>query len=146
MSTVALGKVLTVREREKVDAQKAYNLSIKSFEDVATRLYTLLKKKEEAEETYEASFHESTSIDMIKQQVEYIENLSYKIASLQEQVQKARSEMEQQHGKLTAAHVEVKKFEKVIETRRKTEEEVEKRREEAFLDEISIQQYLSQVK
>lgn len=145
MSTVALNKVLNVREREKDDAQKAYNLAIKSFEDVATHLYTLLRKKEEAEEIYESSFREPTPIDKIKQQVAYIENLSQKIVVLQQQVQKARSEMAHQRGMLTAAHVEVKKFEKIIETRLKTEEELERKQEEAFLDEVSIQQYISRV-
>lgn len=146
MSIETLNKVLNVREKEKLDAQKAYNLAIKSFEDVATQLYNLLKEKEEAEETIEASFQEPTSIMLIKQQVEYIEILSQKITKLQTEVQKARDEMNQKHGKLTAAHVEVKKFEKIIEIRRKTEEEILKKQDEAFMDEISIQQYISQVK
>lgn len=146
MSTVALSKVLNVREKEKVDAEKAYNLAIKSFEEVATRLYTLLKKKEEAEEDFERTFKEPKSIEMIKQQGEHIEILSQKIAKLQQEVQKARNEMDQKHGKLTTAHIEVKKFEKVIESRLETEKEIERKKEEAFLDEISIQQYLSQVK
>lgn len=143
MGTVALSKVLNVREKEKTDAQKAYNQAIESFEEVATHLYQLLKKKEKAEETYEESMHETTSIEIIRQQMDYIEVLSKKIMNLQREVQRAREEMDVKHGKLKHAHVEVKKFERIIEKRIQTKEEIMRKQEELTMDEISIQQYLS---
>lgn len=143
MGTVALSKVLNVREKEKVDAQKAYSQAMASFEEVATHLYQLLKKKEKAEETYEESMYETTSIEVIRQQMDYIDVLSKKIMNLQHKVQKAREEMDVKHGKLKHAHVEVKKFERIIENRIQTEEEITKKQDEITMDEISIQQYLS---
>lgn len=146
MGTVTLTKVLNIREQEKMDAQKAYNQSLKTFEEIATRLYMLLKKKEAAEETYEVSIQDSMQIEKIRQQMDYIEILSRKIVDLERDVQKAREEMNLKHSKLENAHVEVKKFEKIIENRQQTKAEMLRKQEEATMDEISIQQYLSQTK
>lgn len=146
MSATTLNKVLNVREREKLSAQKDYNLSIATFENVATKLYSLLKKKEEAQESQEISMQVPTSIEMIKYQSEYIEQLTVKIANMQKEVQLARYKMDQKHEELTEAHVEVKKFEKMIEIKKKTEDERLRKEEAAAMDEISIQQYLSQIK
>ncbi|HBJ02099.1 MAG TPA: flagellar biosynthesis chaperone FliJ, partial [Lysinibacillus sp.] len=39
--------VLTIREQEKNETEMAYKESVRSFEEVATKLYDLLKKKED---------------------------------------------------------------------------------------------------
>lgn len=142
--TVALSKILNVRENEKRDAQKAYQQSIDFFEEIATQLYNLLRKKEVAEESYEGYLHQTTPIDRIKEQVAYIEILNNQIMKLQHDVQKARNEMDTNHEKLTNAHVEVKKFEKIIGHRHKEDEELIKKNENAQMDEISMQQYFNQ--
>lgn len=146
MSTTTLNKVLGVREQQKLSAQMNYNLSIATFEEVATKLYSLLKKKEEAQGSQEESMQVPTSIDMIKFQAEYIEQLTVKIANMQKEVQLARYKMDQKHEELTEAHVEVKKFEKMIEFKKKTEDDRLKKEEAATMDDISIQQYLSRIK
>ena len=146
MGTTTLTKVLHIREREKIDAQKAYNQSMESFEEVATRLYQLLKKKEDAEVAYEISIQEPTPIEIIRQQMDYIEMLSRKIIKLEQDLQKARTEMENKHGKLKDAHVEVKKFEKIIQIRKQSAKEMEKKLEKETMDEISINQYLAKQK
>ena len=146
MGTTTLTKVLHIREMEKIDAQKAYNQSMESFEEVATRLYQLLKKKEDAEESYEESIQETTPIEIIRQQMDYIEMLSRKIVKLEQDVQNARMEMENKHGKLKDAHVEVKKFEKIIQIRKQSAKEMEKKLEKETMDEISINQYLAKQK
>ncbi|WP_164668993.1 flagellar export protein FliJ [Virgibacillus doumboii] len=142
--TVALSKILHVRESEKKDAQKAYQQSIDFFEEIATQLYNLLRKKEIAEESYESYLGQTTAIDKIREQVAYIETLNKQIMQLQHEVQNARNEMETKHGNLTSAHVEVKKFEKIIEHRNQENEELLKKNEKAIMDEASIQQYLNQ--
>lgn len=142
--TIALSKILHVRENEKKDAQKTYQQSIDFFEEIATRLYTLLRKKEIAEESYEGYLQQTTPIDKIREQVAYIEILNKQITQSQSEVQHARNEMETKHGKLTNAHVEVKKFEKIIEHRDQEIDERSKKNEKAMMDEASIQQYLNQ--
>ncbi|HLR74694.1 MAG TPA: flagellar export protein FliJ [Virgibacillus sp.] len=140
---MTLEKILHVRENEKKNAQKAHHQSIKSFEDVATKLYNLLRKKEAAEDSYESSLQSTTTITEIKQQVLYIEQLNKHIVQLQDQVNQARSMMEKKQQALTHAHVEVKKFEKIIEHRHQERKDIEQKQENASMDEISIQQYLS---
>lgn len=141
--TTALSKVLHIRENEKTQAQKAYQKSIDIFEEVATQLYELLRKKEKAEALYETYLQASTPIDKIREQAGYIENLSNQIITLQQEVQHARGEMESNHDHLSEAHVEVKKFEKIIQYRQEETAALIKKNEKDSMDEISIQQYLS---
>lgn len=141
---VALSKILHVREREKHDAQKDYHQSIEYFEGVATQLYTLLKKKEKAEEAHEDYIQNTIPIEKIREQITYIEALNKQIVQLQQEVQAARTEMESRQVKLTDAHVEVKKFEKIITYRKKEQEKIIQRNEKISMDEISVQQYLNQ--
>lgn len=140
---VALSKLLHVRESEKKDAQRAYQQSIEFFEGIATQLYSLLRKKEVAEESFDDYLQRTTPIDKITEQFSYIEFLNRQILQLQHEVQKARNEMEMRHEGLTNAHVEVKKFEKVIEHRHRDNEEIMKKYEKDSMDEISMQQYMS---
>lgn len=143
---VALSKILNVRESEKHNAQKDYHQSIEYFEGVATQLYTLLKKKEKAEEAHEEYIQTTIAIDKIREQMAYIEALNKQILQLQREVQTARTEMESKQVMLTDAHVEVKKFEKIIMYREKEQKELIQRNEKISMDEISVQQYLKSKK
>ncbi|MEN2766448.1 flagellar export protein FliJ [Ornithinibacillus xuwenensis] len=144
--TIALSKILDIREQEKKDAQLAYHQSVDSFEQVATKLFNILKRKEMAEEAYDEALKESMHLDYIQDQLMYIETLNKKILELQGQVQQARTTMESKQVKLSNAHVETKKFEKIIEFRINEESDARKRAEDSLMDEISIQQYLSHKK
>lgn len=140
---VALEKILHVRESEKKSAQQAHHQSIKSFKKVAKKLYNLLRKKEIAENSYESALQSTITIDEIKQQTLYIEQLNEQIIHLQNRVNKARQMMELKQQELTDAHIEVKKFEKIIQNRHEQIKEKKLKRENASMDEISIQQYMS---
>ncbi|MGJ9458859.1 flagellar export protein FliJ [Oceanobacillus sp. CF4.6] len=141
--TLAFTKILNLCENEKSIAQKAYYHSMDSFEKIASELYTLLKKKENAEESYGIYIQSPTPIEQIKEQALYIEKLNRQINELQQLVQRARNDMESKQVSLTDAHVEVKKFEKIIEIRNDADEKLKKRVESNFMDEISITQYLN---
>lgn len=141
--TETLSKILNIREKEKKDAQLAHHESMVYFEKIATKLYTLLNKKENAEELYEKDFEKLTSIDKIREQTAYIEILNQQIIRMQEQVNEARNEMEVKQLKLTDAHVEVKKYEKIIEFRKHEQLMSAHRAEQIMMDEISTQQYVS---
>lgn len=141
--TLALTKVLQVREKEKKDAQIAHHQSMEVFEEIATKLYTLLKKKESAEDSYEQYIKETTPIEVIQQQMNYIETLSKQILQMQKNVNEARKQMEIKQAQLTGAHVEVKKFQKVIELRENEQKMMQKKAEQSLMDEISAQQYLN---
>ncbi|WP_163971224.1 flagellar export protein FliJ [Oceanobacillus halotolerans] len=142
-NTVTLTKILHIREREKKDAQKAYQHAMDSFEDIATQLYTLLKKKEDAEKAYDHYLQSTAPIDRLKEQSNYIERLSQQIVHLQQKVQQARNQMNGKQDQLTKAHVEVKKFEKLIENREQKQAARQKQMENIAMDETSVQQFLS---
>ncbi|MBM7598594.1 flagellar FliJ protein [Virgibacillus halotolerans] len=140
--TFVLSKILNVRENEKKNAEREYHYSMKLFEEIAEQFYHLLRKKEDAEASYENYVHTTTPIDIIREQISYIETLNKRILKLQSEVQEARIKMESKQIKLTDAHVEVKKFENMIEGRNQKKAEHLKKEENALMDEVSIQQYL----
>ncbi|MFD1850381.1 flagellar export protein FliJ [Oceanobacillus bengalensis] len=141
--TATLSKVLTIRENEKKVAQKAYHQSMGVFEEVAKELYLLLKKKEEAEQQYERFIQSTAPINQIKQLVDYLEVLTTEILFVQQKVEVARNDMEKKQVKLSDSYVEVKKFEKIIDIRKQDERDELKRKEDAFMNEISMNQFLS---
>src|SRR5699024_7932989 len=125
-------------------AQKKHHQSIRFFEDIATQLYTLLKKKEDAQAAYEIAIEQAISIEKIQEQSAYIHKVNEKIMALQEEVRIARNRMETNRDKLTTAHVEVKKFEKIIQNRHLQKVETMNKKEALAMDEASIQQYINQ--
>jgi len=139
-----LQKVLNVREQEKKVAQKEQMEARNQFEKVAEKLYVVLKTKEKAEEGLHQAMKSKATIIKIKEQSNYIEALNKKIVTLQHQVQRARQKMEHKQVKVTAAHVEVKKIEKLIEKREQTLRENERKMELIDMDEISIRQFMVQ--
>lgn len=144
--TAVLTKILDIREREKRDAQIAYKQAVDLFEEVGTKLLKILQKKESVEASYEESLQSNMNLDQIQDQLAYIESLNKHIEDLQYQVQQARFHMESKQQILTEAHVETKKFEKIIDIRKTEAQDVLKRAEASFMDDISIQQYLSHKK
>ena len=141
--TAVLTKILDIREKEKKDAQIAYRKSVDIFEEVAIEMFDLLQKKEAAEASYEDGLISNMHLNFIQDQLAYIESLENKIAELQRKVSHARTNMEMKQQVLSDAHVETKKFEKIIEFRTSEELEKVKKAEDSFMNEISIQQYLS---
>lgn len=123
----SLSKLLILREREKDDAQKAYHLSMETFEDVASKLYKLLKRKENVEEEQDTILQTKITIEQLRIQNAYIEKLTKQIAKIQNEVQIARNDMELKQSQLTDAYIEMKKYEKIIEL----QEEEEKKKNQA---------------
>src|SRR5690625_1377967 len=113
--TTVLHKILHVREQEKTDAQIEQSQAVDHFENVARDLYDFLKLREQAEKGLQTYIRSESTVNQIKEQALYIDSLNKKIAILQNHVQDARQKMELKQAKLTEAHQEVKKIEKMIE-------------------------------
>lgn len=141
-----LSKILQIRENEKKAAEIEHSQAIDEFEDVAQKLYGLLRKKENIEEKFSQATEKKMSIDMIRIQSKYIEKLYGQILRLQNQVNQARKNMEQKRHLLTNAHIEVKKFEKMIEHRQREHQQQVKKEENNDMDEISVQQYFMTIR
>lgn len=140
----SLAKIRDLHDNEKQVAQRAYAESQETFEKIARELYSLLKKKEIAESTFENAIQASTSIEKIKEQSAYIEKLTNQIQTVQLLVQRARNDMNSKQTKLSEAYIEYKKYDKMIDLKKEEAKAVLKKQEAAFMDEMSMQQYLRQ--
>ncbi len=138
----ALQKILQVRENEKKNAEQLHVQSVQQFEQVATNMYNVLKKREETSASYDENIQRIVSIEKMEQHTRYIEQLNHRLTFLQKQVNKARTNMEQKQILVTEAHMEMKKIENLIETRNKRLAIEQVRQENAFMDELSMQQFL----
>ncbi|MFJ7933141.1 flagellar export protein FliJ [Sporosarcina sp. NPDC096371] len=108
-------KVLMFREQEKTETEIEYKGAVQAFEIVATRLYELLKKKEDTLAEQQRKMVTGFAINEIHYYARYIESLEKRIAAAQQQVVQARSKMSWFEGKLLEKTLEVRKFEKMKE-------------------------------
>src|SRR5699024_4227 len=92
-------------------------------------------------EAYDLSLQSKTTVQHLKEQSLYIDKLNDQIIHLQEQVNIAREKMEQKRENLTDAHIEVKKFEKMIEQQHERIKENAMKRENETMDDIPIKQH-----
>src|SRR5699024_1521285 len=109
-----------VKEKEKDAAQLDKTEAVNRFEEIASRLYEELKRKENAESELDVVMKAKATITMIKEQSRYISLMKEKINTLQNNVQKARIEMKQKQNELL------------------------QKQEMAFMDEISMLQFQKQ--
>ncbi|USK72427.1 flagellar export protein FliJ [Peribacillus asahii] len=136
-------KILTIKEKEKSDARAAYNEALKNFEQVAEKLYKLLKKKEELLDYQQVKLTSGLSVQEIRHNQLFMGNLEKLIEQCQKDVIEARYRMNLQQERLKEKNIEVKKYEKIKEKDLQKFLEVVKEAENKQMDEISIQQFLS---
>jgi len=138
----ALQKVLEVKDYEKSDAELAYRESVKDFEDIATKLYDFLKRKEELTAVNEKKLQKGLTISLIQMNEKTIAFLQQEIDRLQLNTQEARKKMNEKERYLTYKAIDLKKYEKMKEMKYQQFMENENRAEQIFLDEVSVQQFV----
>ena len=94
------GKILVVREQEKNESEMAYKESIRVFEGIATKLYDLLKKKENLINFQQERLQYGSSIDEINHYARFIDSLEKTITDVQQKVGQARAKMNWHEQKL----------------------------------------------
>lgn len=134
-------KVLTIREQEKTETEIAYKESVRSFEEVANKLYDLLKKKENLTDFRQERLAIGSSIEEINQYARFMDSLEKTIIDVQQKVIQARAKMNWHEEKLVEKNLEVRKFEKMREKDFKAYQQEQDRVESIFLDEISLLTY-----
>ncbi|RKL68995.1 flagellar export protein FliJ [Salipaludibacillus neizhouensis] len=137
-----LQKVLEMKDYEKSDAELAYTDSVKKFEEIATNLYELMKRKEVLAEENNKKLQTGLAISMIQWNEQTIEFIQKEIEELQMMTQKARIKMNEKENYLNFKAVDLKKYEKMKEIKLQEYLENEKQEEQRFLDEISVQQFV----
>ena len=140
-NTATLQKILQLRNEEKNRALLEQKKAMDHFEEVAKKLYTQLKTKENAESKLN-EYVKSEVIAKIREQTLYIDLLNRQINTLQREVQIARENMEQKRQIVTEKHVELKKIEKMIEKRMDQAKKEAALLEMKQMDEISLNRFM----
>ncbi len=133
--------ILNVREQEKNETEIAYKESVRSFEEIATRLYELLKKKEDLIAFQQERLVTGSSIDEISHYARFLDSMEKTIDDVQKKVVQARTKMNWHEQKLLEKNLEVRKFEKMRERDFEVYKEEQNRLETVLLDEISSLTY-----
>lgn len=136
-------KILTVREKEKTDAQAKYGEAVNKFEEIANKLYKLLKKKEDLLQFQQEKMIEGLSVIELRQYQGFLENVERTIAHCQQQVILARQRMEAYQTVLIERNIEVQKYEKIKEKQFERYMEASKIEESIQMNDISIQTFIS---
>ena len=139
--TYRFEKILTIREQEKQETEIAYKESVRYFEEVATRLYEVLKKKEDLITYQNERLSIGATIDEIHHFSSFINSLEKSIAELQTKVMQARTKMNWYEQKMIEKNIEVRKFEKMKEKDYQIFKEEQERSEMLYLDELSSLMY-----
>ncbi|GGM21396.1 hypothetical protein GCM10011351_04070 [Paraliobacillus quinghaiensis] len=138
----AFQKILSHQERIKNEAQINYQEAMNDFEVVATKLYQLLRKKEEVEKQYDYYLQSSGTVTTLATHYAYIDEIKKKIQQVELEVNQKRAVMEKRQAILTESHIEVKKFEKIIEKKNNQAKIMEVYNEKMQMDETSLRQFL----
>lgn len=137
-----LQKILEVRESEKIKAEKEFVQATRQFEEVATKLYDFLKKKEEYEQDYYNRIEAGIHIFQIQQSHTLLTQLQQQIEHYQHYTQRARENMNKKEEILVERSIELKKYEKMKQIKLEEYLVEEKRLENILMDEISMQQFM----
>lgn len=134
-------KILDVKEQEKTQSEIAYKESVRAFENVATKLYEMLKKKEDLIAYQNERLKVGASIDEITHYANFISSLEKTIEDLQKKVAQARIKMNWHEEKLLESTIEVRKYEKMKARDFEAYKEEQNRLENNRLDELSSLSY-----
>lgn len=139
--TYRFEKILVVREQEKNETEIAFKESVRVFEEAATKLYDLLKKKEDLIEFQQERLRVGSSIDEVNHYARFLDSMEKTIVDVQQKVVQARAKMNWHEQKLLEKNLEVRKFEKMRERDFESFREEQERIEAIRLDELSTIAY-----
>ncbi|WP_058307814.1 flagellar export protein FliJ [Gracilibacillus massiliensis] len=134
-------KIRLLKDNQKKEIQLKYQEAAGQFEQYATNLYELLKKKEKIEESYKQSLADRSQVETLQSYHQYLDFLTPSILNTQQKVEKARKKMNQLQEQVTEQYIEVKKIEKIMENKQNEFNQYEKRKDLMFMDELSIRKY-----
>ncbi|MFC5712146.1 flagellar export protein FliJ [Thalassorhabdus alkalitolerans] len=137
----SLKKLLEMKENARVSAEEEYSRSVTKFEEKATHLYHLLKRKEEAEAFYGEKMKHGMPIHELQTAESSLMLLHQDVMKAKVSADHARVLMNSKKNEMQYAFIEYKKYERIREQKRREYEYGLKKEEEKIMDEISIQKY-----
>lgn len=135
-------KIMDVKENEKEKSLAEYNQSVSDFENVATKLYDSLKQKEVIEENTLSRLANGMSVQEIRHNQQFVNNLEKTIAHYQNLVLLTRNRMNEKQVKLMQHNIEVKKYEKLKQKLHENYLTDMKHLESKHMDDLAIQSYM----
>jgi len=141
--TFRFDQLLSIRGQEKSELEITYKESVRSFEEAATTLYELLKKKESTIAEQEQQMQTGFSIVEIHRYASFITGLEKSIDLYQQKVAAARTKMKWNEERLLEKSIEVKKYEKMKEKDQKLFQDEQIRLEAIRLDEMNSVRFQS---
>ncbi|MEJ9211013.1 flagellar export protein FliJ [Bacillus smithii] len=136
-------KILQIKEREKEEIQSGYHRAKRQFEQVAEKLYELLKKKEDLLAFQETQLASGFPVYEIQHYQLFISNLEKMINYQQQLVMNARNRMFWFENKLKEKNIEVKKYEKIKEKEWQKYQKLLGQMENREMDELSVIQFMN---
>lgn len=136
-------QILTIRDQEKSELEISYKEAVHTFEEAATTLYELLKKKEDTITEQENQMKSGSSILEIHRYASFITGLEKSIELFQDKVAAARTKMNWHEERLLEKSIEVKKYEKMKEKDKRLFLEEQQRLESIRLDELASVRFQS---
>ncbi|EHL76887.1 MULTISPECIES: flagellar export protein FliJ [Bacillus] len=136
-------KILQIKEREKEEIQSGYHRAKRQFEQVAEKLYELLKKKEDLLAFQEAQLASGFPVYEIQHYQLFISNLEKMIDYQQQLVMNARNRMFWFENQLKEKNIEVKKYEKIKEKEWQKYKKLLGQMENKEMDELSVIQFMN---
>jgi len=136
-------KILTIKEKEKNDASSKYNEAVKKFEEIAEKLYRLLKKKEDMQNFQQVKLKEGLAVQEIRHHQAFMDNIEKLLERIQQEVMEARYRMNAYQETLIEKNIEVKKYEKIKEKDFDKFLDNIKELENKNMDDISIRQFIN---
>jgi flagellar protein FliJ len=134
-------KILSLKEREKEEVRESYRDAVEKFENIAQKLYNLLKKKEDLETFQTEKLVSGLSVQDIRHNQHFIDNIEKTIDYYQGLVIQARNRMSWHEQKLSEMNVEVRKYEKIKENDYNRYKQVLNASENKVLDELAVMQF-----
>lgn len=135
-------KIMDVKENEKEKSLAEYNQSVNDFENVANKLYDSLKQKEVIEENTLSRLANGMSVQEIRHNQQFVNNLEKTIAHYQNLVLLTRNRMNEKQVKLMQHNIEVKKYEKLKQKLHENYLTDMKHLESKHMDDLAIQSYM----
>ncbi|MGG3987808.1 flagellar export protein FliJ [Bacillus smithii] len=136
-------KILQVKATVKEEIQSGYHRAKRQFEQVAEKLYELLKKKEDLLAFQESQLASGFPVYEIQHYQLFISNLEKMIDYQQQLVMNARNRMFWFENKLKEKNIEVKKYEKIKEKEWQKYQKLLGQMENREMDELSVIQFMN---
>ncbi|RKD75370.1 MULTISPECIES: flagellar export protein FliJ [Sinobaca] len=135
-------KMLKWHEQEKQVKTKEYQQALTFFEETATKLYELLRKKEEQEGKDTEALRAGVPVLHLQHHGKVMKFIHQDIHTLTVETNKARSKMDTAKEELTVSFQEFKKYEKLLEKKKEEETKLTKQTDAKLMDELSARAFV----